>query len=40
MNTTKYKLAIAGILLTLMSVSMNATAEETAIEWAPFIKAL
>ena len=39
MKTTKYKLAIAGILLTLMSLSMNVTAEEIAIEWAPFIKA-
>lgn len=39
MKTTKYKLVIAALLLTLMGVGMNATAGEVAVEWAPFIKA-
>jgi len=39
MKTTKYKLAVAGVLLTLTGINMNVTAGETAIEWAPFIKA-
>ncbi|MEH6443226.1 MAG: hypothetical protein V7784_04940 [Oceanospirillaceae bacterium] len=39
MKTTKYIFSFTGVLLSLISVSLNATAGETAIEWAPFIKA-
>jgi hypothetical protein len=39
MKTKKCKLAVAGVLLAFLSINMNVTAGETAIEWAPFIKA-
>lgn len=39
MKTTKYRLVTVGVLLTFLSINMNVTAGETAIEWAPFIKA-
>lgn len=39
MRTRKYKSAIAGIFLSLIGINMNVNAGETAIEWAPFIKA-
>lgn len=38
MNIKKYRLVLAGIFLTLVGITMNINAEETAIEWAPFIK--
>ena len=38
MNIKKYRLALAGIFLTLVGITMNVNAEETAIEWAPFIQ--
>jgi len=39
MNIKKYKLILAGIFLSLVGITMNVNAEETTIEWAPFIKA-
>lgn len=39
MNLKKHKFALAGIFLSLVGINMDVNAGETAIEWAPFIKA-
>ncbi|MBL4672390.1 MAG: hypothetical protein JKX81_09035 [Arenicella sp.] len=39
MKTTKYKFSVTGVLLICLVANMNVIAGETAIEWAPFIKA-
>jgi len=38
MNMKKHKFSLAGIFLLLVGINMNVNAEQTAIEWAPFIK--
>jgi len=40
MNIQKHKLTLAGIILSLASANLEVNAAETAIEWAPFIKAV
>ncbi len=40
MNIKKHKYALVGIFLSLVGITMNVNAGETAIEWAPFIKAV
>ncbi len=39
MNIKKHKYVLMGILLLSVGITMNVNAGETAIEWAPFIKA-
>jgi len=40
MNVNKCRYILASVFLSLAGVGMNVNAEGTAIEWAPFIKAV